>query len=57
VDPPELLFAGLARHGVLVPRRAGADEELMRAERLPAGRRPEVASFAASQAGRAGSAP
>jgi N-acetylmuramoyl-L-alanine amidase len=57
VDPPELLFAGLARHGVLVPRRAGADEELMRAERLPAGRRPEVASFAASRAGRAGSAP
>lgn len=43
VDPPEALFAGLARYGVAVPRQAGGDDELIRAERLPPGRRPAVA--------------
>jgi hypothetical protein len=57
VDPPELLFAGLARYGVAVPRAAGADDELMRAERVPAGRRPQVAAAGAPRSGRAGSAP
>ncbi len=44
VDPPEALFAGLARYGVAVPRAGGGDDELARAERLPPGRRPNVAT-------------
>lgn len=57
VDPPELLFAGLARHGVVVPRPAGGDEELARAERLAGGRRPAVAMAGPARGPRAGSAP
>lgn len=34
VDPPEGLFASLARHGLAVPRPEGADRDLVRAERL-----------------------
>lgn len=54
VDPPESLFAGLARYGLVIPRPAGGDDELLRAERLPDGRRPAVARLAAvsSPAGR-----
>jgi hypothetical protein len=37
VDPPEGLFASLARHGLAVPRPEGADLELARAERMAAG--------------------
>jgi len=37
VDPPEALFASLARYGLAVPRPAGGDLELARAERMPAG--------------------
>jgi hypothetical protein len=37
VDPPEALFASLARHGLAVPRPEGADLELARAERMAAG--------------------
>jgi hypothetical protein len=43
VDPPESLFAARARHGVVVPRAPGGDDELIRTESLPAGRRPAVA--------------
>ncbi|HET8648178.1 MAG TPA: N-acetylmuramoyl-L-alanine amidase [Vicinamibacteria bacterium] len=57
VDPPEALFAGLARHGLLVPRPAGGDEELARAERLPSGRRPAVSRAAADRGARVGAAP
>jgi len=44
VDPPEALFAGLARYGLAVPRPRGGDDDLARAERLPPGERPSVAS-------------
>jgi hypothetical protein len=37
VDPPEALFASLARHGLAVPRPQDADVELARAERMAAG--------------------
>lgn len=37
VDPPETLFASLARHGLAVPRPEGGDAELARAERMAAG--------------------
>jgi hypothetical protein len=37
VDPPEGLFATLARYGLAVPRPEGADAELERAERMVAG--------------------
>jgi N-acetyl-anhydromuramyl-L-alanine amidase AmpD len=37
VDPPEGLFATLARYGLSVPRPDGADAELERAERMVAG--------------------
>jgi hypothetical protein len=37
VDPPEALFASLARHGLAVPRPEGGDAELARAERMAAG--------------------
>lgn len=44
VDPPETLFASLARFGLAVPRPEGADVELARAERMVAGGlRPSVA--------------
>jgi hypothetical protein len=43
VDPPEALFASLALHGVVVPRPAGGDDELARAEGLAPGQRPQVA--------------
>jgi hypothetical protein len=43
VDPPELLFTDLRRLGLDVRRPAGADDELVRSERLPPGRRPAVA--------------
>jgi hypothetical protein len=43
VDPPESLFAALAREGVVVPRAPGGDDELIRSEALPPGRRPAVA--------------
>jgi N-acetylmuramoyl-L-alanine amidase len=43
VDPPEALFAALRAEGLDVPRPSGdGDAELVRAEDLPAGRRPEV---------------
>lgn len=42
VDPPEGLFAGLARRGLAVPRPAGADDDLHRAERLSPGAVPAV---------------
>jgi hypothetical protein len=40
VDPPETLFAELARQGLTIPRPADGDRELLRAERLGAGERP-----------------
>jgi hypothetical protein len=42
VDPPEALFTALARHRLAVPRAAGGDDDLARAERMPAGARPRV---------------
>jgi N-acetylmuramoyl-L-alanine amidase-like protein len=42
VDPPEALFTALARYGLVVPRLAGGDDELARAERLVPGLRPAV---------------
>ena len=43
VDPPETLFAALRAQGLEIPRPSGdGDAELVRAEALPAGRRPEV---------------
>jgi hypothetical protein len=47
VDPPEALFEGLARQGVHIPRRAGGDADLVRAEALPPGRRPAEARLPA----------
>lgn len=43
VDPPEGLFASLARYGLSVPRPTDADVELARAERLAAVGRAQVA--------------
>jgi hypothetical protein len=43
VDPPELLFADLRRLGLVIPRPAGADDDLVRSERLAPGQRPAVA--------------
>lgn len=44
VDPPEGLFAALARQGLLVPREATAgDRELLRGEAIPADRIPALA--------------
>jgi hypothetical protein len=40
VDPPEALFAGLARRGLAIPRPPGGDDELRRAEALLPGQRP-----------------
>ena len=48
VDPPEALFAALASHGLSIPRPPGGDDELARAERMPAGLRPDVALAGAS---------
>ena len=42
VDPPEALFSALGHYGLKVPRPAGGDDELARAERLPPGLRPNV---------------
>jgi hypothetical protein len=42
VDPPEGLFAALADVGIVVPRAAGKDDELRRAERLGATALPAV---------------
>jgi hypothetical protein len=44
VDPPEALFAALAQHGLRIPRAAGGDDDLARAERLAPGLRPPVAT-------------
>lgn len=45
VDPPESLFAALAAAGLVVPRPPGAlDGDLRRAEAMPAGTQPRVAS-------------
>ena len=45
VDPPESLFSALAAAGLVVPRPAGAlDGDLRRAEAMPAGTLPRVAS-------------
>jgi len=43
VDPPESLFAALAREGLAVPRPKDGDADLRRAELLAPGRRPAVA--------------
>jgi hypothetical protein len=43
VDPPESLFVALAAAGLAIPRPAGRDDELLRAEALPAAARPAVA--------------
>ncbi len=43
VDPPESLFVALAAAGLAIPRPAGGDDELLRAEALPAAARPAVA--------------
>jgi hypothetical protein len=43
VDPPESLFAALAREGIAVPRPADGDADLRRAETIAAGERPPVA--------------
>jgi N-acetylmuramoyl-L-alanine amidase-like protein len=43
VDPPESLFAALAREGLRIPRPPGADDaELRRAEAVPTKTRPSV---------------
>jgi hypothetical protein len=42
VDPPEALFTALAQYGLEIPRPAGGDEELTRAERMKPGLRPAV---------------
>jgi hypothetical protein len=47
VDPPEALFAALASQGLPIPRGPGGDDELARAERMPAGLRPNVVLAAA----------
>lgn len=44
VDPPEALFTCLERAGLDIPRSPDADAELVRAESLPPGQRPGVAS-------------
>jgi hypothetical protein len=44
VDPPESLFAALAREGIAVPRPADSDADLRRAETLAPGVTPAVAS-------------
>lgn len=45
VDPPEALFAALAKEGLVVPRAGGeGDEELLRAEACPEGAIPEAAA-------------
>ncbi|HVD76983.1 MAG TPA: hypothetical protein VNH43_05205, partial [Vicinamibacteria bacterium] len=43
VDPPESLFAALAREGIAVPRPKDGDADLRRAETIAAGERPPVA--------------
>ena len=43
VDPPESLFAALAREGIAVPRPKDGDADLRRAEAIAAGERPPVA--------------
>jgi hypothetical protein len=45
VDPPEGLFAGLARRGLAIPRPSGSDEDLHRAERLTPGAVPGSAAW------------
>jgi N-acetylmuramoyl-L-alanine amidase len=42
VDPPEALFDALAREGLEIPRPAGGDSELIRAESLGATARPST---------------
>jgi hypothetical protein len=42
-DPPEGLFEALRKEGLALPRPAGGDAELVRAEAIPAGVRPAVA--------------
>lgn len=43
VDPPESLFAALAREGLALPRARGDDTDLRRSEALAPGERPAVA--------------
>ena len=43
VDPPEGLFEALRREGLIIPRSADGDAELLRTESIPAGARPAVA--------------
>ena len=43
VDPPESLFADLAREGLAVPRPKDGDADLRRAETIAAGERPPAA--------------
>ncbi len=43
VDPPESVFAALAREGIAVPRPEDDDADLRRAEAIAAGERPPVA--------------
>ena len=47
VDPPESLFAALAREGLTVARPKDGDADLRRAETIAAGERPPVAGPAA----------
>ena len=49
VDPPEALFAALAREGVVIRRPADGDADLRRAEAVTPGARPPVASPAAQR--------
>lgn len=44
VDPPESLFAALAREGLVIRRPKDGDADLRRAEALPPGERPALAS-------------
>ena len=57
VDPPETLFTALARHGLAIPRAAGGDDDLARAERMPAGARPRVVTEAARRSAGGGGTP
>lgn len=47
VDPPESLFAALAREGLVIPRPKEGDADLRRAEAIAPGERPPVAGPAA----------
>jgi hypothetical protein len=51
VDPPESLFATLGRYGLAIPRPPGGDDELIRAEQVPPGAKPDVAHALGARTG------